>query len=78
LSRRASRLFAVTILACGIAAADTIVVNGVNTNLGDYASTSGLPEPATLAMVGGALVALATLVRKRHLPKQDGPTGAAS
>jgi hypothetical protein len=78
LSRRTCRLFAVTILACGIAAADTIVANGVNTNLGDSALKSGLSEPATLAMVGGALVALATLVRKRRLPRQDDAAGGAS
>ncbi len=75
--RRTFRLLAVTILACGIAAADTIVATGVNTNFGDYASTSGLSQPATLAMVGGTLVALATLVRKRRLSQQDDTTGGA-
>ena len=69
LSRRIFRLFAVTILACGIAAAATIVANGVSTNV---------PEPASLAMVGGALVALAILVRRRRLSRQDDATGGAS
>jgi hypothetical protein len=78
LSRRTFRLFAVAALACGIAAAETAVANRVNTNLGDSAPASGLPEPATLAMMGGALVALATLVRKRLLSQQDDLTGGAS
>lgn len=69
MSRRIFRLFAGTILACGLAAAEPIFANGVSANL---------PEPASLAMVGGALVALAILVRRRRLSRQDDATGGAS
>ena len=77
-SRRTCRLLAATILACGIAIAQTIVATRVNANLGGSASTSGLPEPAALAMVGGALVALATVVRRRRRFRQDAATGGAT
>lgn len=77
-SRGTFRLLAATVLACGIVAAETVVATPVSTSLSDSASTSCLPVPATLAMVGGALVVVATLVRKSRLSGHGHATGGAS
>jgi hypothetical protein len=67
--------FSVLLLAGLVAAglANAFSLNGLECTLAGEA----VPEPATLAMVSGAVVALATLVLKRSRSRHHSRTGGA-